>query len=148
MTARPFARMANPSQVTMNTDWEEAVIDQVVDYMQANMVPEVLGSMRANVPVDTGALRAGIWARARKLGKRVATLEAGSTARHFFFVEYGTGTRGRGTWKASDTGDFGPPRQYRHGPSRGNVAQPFARPALMWAIRGHFSMTIGKGGRQ
>lgn len=146
MPDRFFARgqRGGTVSISMNTDWEEDVIDQVVDYMRENMVNEVLGWMRSLVPVDTGELREKMWARARKLGKRVASLEAGSTADHFLFVEYGTGRRGKATRDVRGAGAFPEPAGYVHGPSRGNVAQPFARPAVLNVVSTHFKMGGGE----
>lgn len=127
-------------EVSMSTDWEEDIIDQVVADMNERMVPRVLDWMRSLVPVDTGLLKSKVWARARKLGKRVASLEAGSDTPYFLFVEYGTGTRGRATTNTRGAGEFPAPRGYVHGPSRGNRAQPFARPAILLTAAEFFKM--------
>lgn len=141
-SSRYFARgqRGGVVEVSMSTDWDEEIIDEVVGYMQERMVPETIKWMQSLVPVDTGALKRSSWARARKLGKRVASLEAGADMHYFLFVEYGTGTRGRATTNDRGGGEFPAPRGYVHGPSRGNRAQPFARPAILLTAANHFKM--------
>jgi len=128
--------------VTLNSDWDEVVIGEVIDWMEDELVPDVWAEMERDVPVDTGELASKMFARVRKLGKRVATLEAGSTAKHFQFVEYGTGTRGNQSWDASVEGPFPLPAGYVHGSVPGNRAQPFARPAIWTVMKRH--MAVGR----
>lgn len=87
------------------------------------------------VPVDTGRLRNSIRGRVRRRGKQVLDIELVATAPYADFVEYGTGRVGAATVDQPQTGGMGQPGGYVHGPSGGQPARPFLRPAAWHVIR-------------
>lgn len=137
--ARSFARSG---QVSLNSVWADTIIDQVVEHAQDEVVPDGEAILRTLVPVDTGELRDKSYVRVRKLGKTVASIEVGSTAAHFWFVEVGTGRRGAATQNSGVDAPFPLPSGYRHGPSAGMRAQPFARPTAIRLIRKHYRLGV------
>ena len=103
------------------------------------------------VPVDTGRLRDSIQAVVQ-FGGQAATkganivpinIELRATAPYAPFVEYGTGNRGRTSYRVS--GGFAglpqKPLDYTHGTVQGVRAQPFIRPAMIKAVK---AMQIGR----
>lgn len=133
INAKTFARN---NKVTMNPLFADIVIDETVDYMNANMVPEGERLVQAEAPHDTGELKRQSFVRARKLGRNAATLEIGSDVPYFRFVVFGTGTRGAG----SNREGFPLPTNYKHGPKKGQKANPYAQRILLRLMKKHFKL--------
>ncbi len=85
---------------------------------------------------DLGELKGSIRSYVLIIGPDLtAVLEA--TAAHADFVEYGTGTRGKATVQRG-AGRIKQPETYQHGPKPGMRAQPYLRPAMVFAVKKHF----------
>lgn len=122
--------------VTFFPGWEKVIGAQIAGEFAA--AGKTMRSVsRRLVPVDTGELKDSIndFVRFEKDGLPHAYLEA--TEPYADFVEYGTGRRGKATVQRGG-GRIKQPPDYIHGPSKGNKAQPFLRPAMTLAVRQHF----------
>lgn len=122
--------------VTFFPGWEKVIGAQIVpEFVAAGKTMRSVA--RRLVPVDTGELKDSIgdFVRFERDGLPHAYLEA--TEPYADFVEYGTGRRGKAT-VGRGGGRIKQPPDYIHGPSRGNRAQPFLRPAMTLAVRQHF----------
>ncbi len=122
---------------TLNRQYQDlwALIAREMEAIARSLVPQPPGS-----PYATGELLATIrgrliWPPRPTSPRSGAVLEWGTD--HGHFVEYGTGRRGAATPQDEI------PAGYRHGPTAGMEAQPFARPALHQVMSAHFGMTFG-----
>lgn len=132
---------AGRTRVTLSQDAPETIRNEVVQWMADELVEEAKAEALRLVPVDTGNLKASIFAYARPLGRQVAALVVGASAPYAKFVEFGTQRRGAATVQTGDVGDITQPSEYVHGQGAGMRAQPFLRPAI-WSVMRRY-MKVG-----
>lgn len=124
--------------VVMDPDWERTINNEIRHEFRrvANEMEAVAVSLAAE---RTGELKHSIRAVVRQPSGTIF-IELTASAAHAGFVEYGTGGRGRATQNIGIGASMGALRAfgkgtYTHGASKGMVAQPFLRPAVLSVIQ-------------
>jgi hypothetical protein len=128
----------------MDPGWEKTINNELRGTFKL-MAVEMEQIATVLAPERTGRLKRSIRARVRQPAGTIY-IELIATAPYAQFVEYGTGGRGRQTQNLaigasqSQLRSFGRFGGYRHGPTKGMVAQPFLRPAAISIMTRYFRM--------
>ncbi len=132
-----------PGVVIMDPDWEGKIHNSLRQRFGV-IAKEGAALARFFAPKDTLELMNSIYGKVVQPAGTIY-IEIGARAEHASFQEYGTGGRGRitqniGPASASALRKIGKPPGYKHGGTKGHVAQPYLRPALISVMSRHFRM--------